>query len=201
MPCWRFGAVGVASGQAQAPVGELGVGGPDLAPADPVAALDWHGAGAEGGQVAPGVRLAEQLAPQLCRRQDLGQEAFLLLGRPMGQQGGADQVDADAADQLGRPGPGQLFDHHVVLERSQAATAVLLGPGETDPAVGGQFGLPAPSEGHRLRQVVEARGESDAVGPGQVLHQPRPERRSQRLLLSRGMQIHPPQHGTATPPR
>ena len=116
MPCWRLGAVGVAPGQAEAPVGELGVGGPYLAPADPVPALDRHGAGGERGQVAPGVGLAEELAPQLLRREDPGEEALLLLGRAVGQQRGAHQVDPDAAHQLGGPGPGQLLDHHVVLE-------------------------------------------------------------------------------------
>ena len=197
MPCWRLGAVGVAAGEAEAPVRELGVGGPDLAPADPVAAVDRHGAGGERGQVAPGVGLAEELAPQLARREDPGEEALLLLGRPVGQQGGSHEVDADAAHQLGGPGPRQLLDHHVVLERPQAAAAVLLGPGEPDPAVGRQLGLPPPPEGDRLGQVVEAGREPDAVGPRQVLHQPGPERRPQRLLLSRGVQIHRPQHGTA----
>ena len=176
MPCWRFGASGSLRVRQRPQSANWAYDVQTLRPRDPVAAVDRDGAGGERGQVAAGVGLAEELAPQLVGREDPGQEALLLLVRAVGQQRGPDQVDADAADQLGRPGPGQLLDHDVVLERAQAAAAVLLGPGDADPAVGGQLGLPAPPERDRLGQVVEARREPDAVGPGQVLHQPGPER-------------------------
>ena len=167
--------VGIRAGQAQPPVGELRVGRPHLATRDAVAAVHRDGARGQRSQVAAGVGLAEELAPQLLGREDARQEALLLLGRAVGQQGRPHQVDADAADQLGCPGPCQLLDHDVVLERAEAAAAVLDGPGHADPAVGGQVGLPAPAERDRLGQVVEARRESHAVGPREVLDQPRPE--------------------------
>ena len=95
--------IGIGAGQAQAPVGELRVGGPDLAARDAIPTLVAYGTGGQRRQIAAGIGLAEQLAPQLAGREDPGQEALLLLGRPVRQEGGPHQVDADAADELGGP--------------------------------------------------------------------------------------------------
>ncbi|MEZ5206348.1 MAG: hypothetical protein R2690_05070 [Acidimicrobiales bacterium] len=93
---------GVGARQHQAPIGELGVGRPHLLAGEaPPAAAVADRLGRQRSQVAAGARLREQLAPQRLGREDLRQPPRLLVGRAVGQQGGADQVDADAADQLG----------------------------------------------------------------------------------------------------
>src|SRR4029453_19511928 len=97
---------GIGPGQADAPVGELGVGGPDLLAGDPPAPVDPCGRGAQAGEVAAGVGLAEQLAEQGAGVEDPRQPAPLLLVGAVGQEGRTGQVEADAADLLGGPGPG-----------------------------------------------------------------------------------------------
>ena len=62
--------VGVGAGQAEAPGGELRVGGPDLAARHLEAPVDRRGPCGERGQVAPGVGLAEELTPDLLGRED-----------------------------------------------------------------------------------------------------------------------------------
>src|SRR6185312_388276 len=144
-----------------------------------------------------GVRFTEELAPEFLGGEDPWQEPRLLLLRTMRQERRSDEIDADATDQLRRPGPGQLLDDDVVLQCPEAAPAVRLGPGDAHPARRGQGTLPAPSERDRLGEVVEPWWEADAVGPREVFPQPGPERVAQHLLLGGGAEIHPPQHGTA----
>ena len=78
----------------------------------------------ERGQVAAGVGLAEQLAPQLLGREDGREPPRRCSGVPWANSVGPDQVDADAADQLGRPGAGQLLvDHDEVLGGAEPPAA------------------------------------------------------------------------------
>src|SRR5690606_33730653 len=111
------------------------------------APLRAHRAGRHRGEVAPGARLAEQLAPDLASREDRGEPPLLLLGGAVGEQGGADEVDPDPSDQLRRAGPGELLDDDEVLDRPRATAAVLLGPRHADPPALGELRLPLPSEG------------------------------------------------------
>src|SRR5262249_56104123 len=93
------------------------------------------------GEVTARAGLAEQLAPQRARREDVGQP-LLLLGSAVREQRGPDEVDADAADELRRACARELFDHDEVLDRAGAAPAVLLGPADADRTTPGQLALP-----------------------------------------------------------
>ena len=97
-----------------------------------------------------------------------GSHRALLLVGAVGEQGGPDEVDADAAHQLGRPGPGHLLGDQEVLGGPEAPAAELDGPGHPHPPVGGQGGLPLPAEGHHLGQVGRAGRRLGSVLPGQV---------------------------------
>ena len=134
------------------------------------------------GEVAARVRLAEQLAPELLGAQDLREPAGLLLRRAAGEQRRPDEVHADAADQLRRPGAGELLGDDVVADRAGVAPAVLLGPGDADPPAGRELGLPLPPERDLVGEVVEAGREALAVLPRQVLAQPRAALVAQRAL-------------------
>ena len=67
--------------QQLAEVGHLGVGRPDLRAGDDVVVAVAHRPGAQGGQVAAGVGLAEALAPHLLAAQDRREVALLLGAR------------------------------------------------------------------------------------------------------------------------
>ena len=169
--------VGVGAGQAQAPVGELGVGGPHLLAverpaADPVA-LGADGPGRERSQVAAGVGLAEQLAEEHVGRQDGGQPTRPLLVGAVGQQRGPDQVDADAPHQLGGPGPGQLLLHDVVGQRRRRPARRTPRARSRPPS--GLRPAGAASRGRRRpprRATAKRGGRPAAVLPGQVVAQP-----------------------------
>ena len=102
---------------------------------------------------------------------------------PWAMSVGRGQVDADAADDLGRPGPGQLLLHDVVLDRPGAAAAVLGRPRHPDQAGRGQLGLPLATEGHLVGQVVVLGRQPDAPLPRQVGPQPGPHLGPELLLL------------------
>ena len=178
-----LGSIGVGAGQAQAPVGELGVGGPHLLAAEPPAAVGGGGPGGEGGQVAAGVGLAEQLAEQLFGGEDRREPALFLLVGAVGQDGGADQVNADAADQLRGSGPGQLFLDDVVVHWAGASAAVGDWPGDADEAGFGEGRLPLAEVGDLFGQVVEQGRQALAVFPGKILLEPMAAFVSERLLV------------------
>ena len=96
----------------------------------------------------------------------------MLRRRAVGEERRADEVHADAADELGRPGAGQLLGDDVVADRSGVAAAVLGRPGHADPAAGRELALPLAPERHLVGEVVEARWQPDAVLPRQVLPEP-----------------------------
>ena len=64
----------------------------------------------------------------------------------MSEQGRPGEVDADAPDELGGARPGELFGDDVVLDRSAAAPAVFLGPGDADEPTTRELRLPGPAE-------------------------------------------------------
>ena len=123
---------------------------------DPEPAVDLLGLGRERREVAARLRLAEQLAPELLRREDRGEPPFLLLGRAVGEESGCHQVDRDASDQLRRSGPCHLLGDQEVLGRSEAPAAELGRPGHPHPAVGGQLGLPLAAERRPPRRDPES---------------------------------------------
>ena len=104
---------------------------------------------------------------------------------PCASSVGPDEVDADAADELGRAGAGQLLGHDEVLDGAGAAAAVLLGPPDADPATLGELGLPLAPERDLVGEVVEARRQPLAVLPRQVGAQPVAHFVAQRRLVGR----------------
>ena len=170
--------------------GELRVARPDLLPVEHVAAVDGIGARLQGRQVAPRARLAEQLAPDLRRVEDLRQPPSLLGIRPVREQRRADQVDADAADELRRAAAGELLGDDVVLDGTAAATAVLLGPGHAHPAAARELRLPLTPERDLLGEVVEAGRQALAVLPREVRAQPAADLVAQREFGGGGGEVH-----------
>ena len=152
----------VGAGQADAPPGELGVGGPHLLPVQHPPAVDRRGGGAQAGQVAPRIGLAEQLAPDLLGGEDRADPALLLVVGAVGEQGRSGQVDADPVDRLGRAGPGVLGVEDGDVDRRRAPPAELVGPVDADPPPGGELRLPAPdptrSRPRCARTAAAARG-------------------------------------------
>ena len=183
-PLLGAGRIDLGAGQAQAPGGELGVGRPDLAARHLEAPLDRRGPRGEGGQVAAGVGLAEELAPDLPRREDGRQVAQPLVLGAVGQECRAHQVDADPVDGLRGLGPGVLALVESDLHRRGTATAIGAGPVDTHPAVGRHGGLPLPAPGHLVGQVDEGGRAAQVIG------QPRPERGGEFLVLLVQREIH-----------
>jgi hypothetical protein len=105
------------------------------------------------------------------------------------QQGGADQVDPDPSDELGGAGAGELLGDDEMLDGPRAAPAVLRGPGDTDPAIRGEAGLPFAKEGDFLGEVVEPWGESPPVLPGKVVAQPGPEVVAEAFFVRGGGEV------------
>ena len=95
-----------------------------------------------------------------------GQPARLLLVGAVREQRRADEVDADAADELRRARPRELLGDDVVLDRARAAAAVLLAASATptQPAAR-ELRLPRAPERDLVGEVVEARRQALAVLP------------------------------------
>ena len=92
---------------------------------------------AEVAEVGAGVGLGVALAPDVLAAQDAGQVVLLLLlGAPL-QQRVAEHLDAEDVVAAARrhAGLGELLGHDHLLERRQAAAAVLLRPAEGEVAV------------------------------------------------------------------
>ena len=186
----RLRDVEVRAGEAPTPIRELRVARPDLLPVEHVAAVDGIGARLQGSEIAPRARLAEQLTPDLRRVEDLRQPPSLLRVRPVREQRRADQVDADAADELRRAAAGELLGDDVVLDGTAAATAVLLGPGHAHPAAARELRLPLTPERDLLGEVVEPGRQALAVLPREVRAQPAADLVAQREFGGGGGEVH-----------
>ena len=138
---------GVGPGQQNAVVGLPGVAGPDLLAVHPPGAGRAFGTGSKSRQVAAGVRLAEELAPDLRAVQDRRQEAALLLLAAVGDDGRPRPAGPDHRDRAGRARLGQLLADQVALERTGSTPAVFDRPGRRAPATFGEPALPLPA-GH-----------------------------------------------------
>src|SRR3546814_2538663 len=136
---------GVGAGQQEAPVGPVGLAGPDLLAVDHPRAVVHRGAGLDVGEVGARSGLAVALAPELGARDDPGQEAGPLLVGPEGDDRRSEQGLADVADPAGGPGPGVLLVVDDLAVQRQAPPALLLRPADARPAVGAEVALPGQS--------------------------------------------------------
>ena len=80
--------------------------------------------GADRGEVRAGVRLAEELAPELLGAQDRREEPELLVVGPVLEERRACEVDPDPPDELGSTGAGELLLHDEVGGGPESAAAV-----------------------------------------------------------------------------
>ena len=135
-------AVGIGPAHHEAPVGQVGQGGPHLlARDDPLVAVAL-GPGLDVGQVAAGVGLGIALAPQLGSLTDRREEAGLLLGRAVMDQGRAEQPLAHDVDPARGGGAGVLLVEDDLLGHGGPATPVLDRPAQAGPASPRQHLLP-----------------------------------------------------------
>jgi hypothetical protein len=78
-----------------------------------------------------------------------------------------------------------------MLDRTRAAAAVLRGPGDTDPAISREAGLPFTKKGDFLGEIVEPWGESSPVLPRQVVTQPGPDVVAEAFFVRGGGEVQP----------
>ena len=93
--------IGIGAREAPAPVGELRVARPHLLAVEHPTAVDLLGACAQRREITAGFGLAEELAPDLGRVEDVREPTGLLRFGAVREQRRPDQVDADAPDELG----------------------------------------------------------------------------------------------------
>ena len=108
--------VRIRPGDEDPEAGELRAARPDLLAVDDPLVAVAHRPGAEPGQVRPGPRLAEQLAPELLAGEHRRQVALLLLRRAGEQDGRPGPADADRVDSKDQP--SQQRQHQGDLLRS-----------------------------------------------------------------------------------
>ncbi len=159
---------GVRPGQADPPVRHVRRRRPHLLALQPPPAVGPDGPGREGGQVRPGPRFAEELAPHDLAAQGRGDEALPLLVGAVSQ----DRRQGPLADHQARlldPGPLELLgnDHLLGRRRRDPVRAGVVrgdqaGRGQPGPALlGRQRGHP----GQDLRYGYTERGVRVDVGP------------------------------------
>ena len=159
------GGVRVRTGETDPPPRVTRVARPYLLSAEQPAVVHGFGASRQRREVAPRSGLAEQLAPDLLGGEDPGKPPPALLVRPVREQGGSGEVDADPVDRLGGASACVLHVEDRDLDGRGAASSVLGRPVDADPASGRQLRLPLPSPGHLLvdrpegRWVLDVRGE------------------------------------------
>ena len=136
--------VSVGAGEQEHPVRLAGPGRPHLLAVDhPLLAVE-HGASGQRGEVAPGPRFGEALAPAVVTTEDPRQEPPLLrLGAPP-QQRAAEHLDTErVVVSHGRDaGTGELLHQHDLLAPAEPGSAVLRRPRDPQQPVGRQRGTP-----------------------------------------------------------
>ena len=90
----------------------------------------------------------------------------------MSHEGRTDEVDADAADDLGGAGPSEFLLHDEVRQRAGGTSAARNGPGDPDPSTAGESPLPLSSECDLIGEIVESRWKAGSVFPREVVVQP-----------------------------
>ena len=141
MPSWRLARLRVGAHQAEAPVGVVRGGGPDLLAVDDVVVALPLRRGPQAGEVGAGAGLGEALAPPVVEVGGARQEALLLrLGAELHQHR-AEHGDVEG-EQLRRRRREVLLQEDHPLDRGPARAAPFLRPGEGGPALGIQDALP-----------------------------------------------------------
>ena len=97
-------------------------------------------------EIRAGIRLGEALAPDVVAAEDPLEVRGLLLGRSLGHDRRADDLEPDLADQRRRARPRELLVGDDLLHQRRAAAAVLGRPGEIDEPRLVQLALPAAEE-------------------------------------------------------
>ena len=114
-----------------------------------------------------------------------GSQRCFCSGVPWASSVGPDEVDADAADELGRPGPRQLLGHDVVLDRRRRrARRTPRASATPTQRPSASLRLPLAPERDLLGEVVEAGRQPLAVLPRQVGPQPVAHLGAQRRLVN-----------------
>ena len=127
--------------QAEDPVGDIGVGGPDLGPATDQVIPVAHGPHLQRGQVRSGLRFGIALAPEMLAGQDAGQIMRLLFRAAMPDQRRSAHRDAHGG-QRRCPGQRAFPGKDETLGDAEFCPAMLLGPVWRGPAARVQPALP-----------------------------------------------------------
>ena len=121
--------------QRDAVVVAMGARGPDLGAVDPEAARHRLGTGADRGKVGARVGLAHADREEALAGGDARQDRLALLLAAEAQQQRAGLAVGDPVGAGGRAVAQQLLGDDVALEEALLRAAILLGPGDADPAL------------------------------------------------------------------
>jgi len=108
--------------------------GPHLLAVDDEMVAVVDSSGSEAREIAAGVGLGKALAPQFVGVEDARQVALLLLLGPPMNEARAEQVEPAGPRQDRSAGAREFLVEDDLLHKVGAAAAILLGPGEPDPA-------------------------------------------------------------------
>jgi hypothetical protein len=121
--------------QAEDPVGEIGIGGPDLLAVDDEIIAIAFGAGLQRRKIRSGIRLGIALAPANQASRDLGQVFLLLRVGSVFEECRPEHGDAKRGQRLARSERGHLLAHDLCLFGIETATAIFPGPVRYRPAL------------------------------------------------------------------
>ncbi len=127
-------SVGVGPGHQDAPVADSTSGAPDLLAVDHEGVTIGDCRGPQRRKIAPGLGLAEELAPHLVGLDDRAEVSLLLLRSPELEQPLACQDEPDHVDECRDFGVGALLDPDRLMLRREAAAAVLGRPVDPRPS-------------------------------------------------------------------
>jgi hypothetical protein len=175
------GHVVVRAGEEEAPLGLVGVTGPDLLARDDIVVPVAVGSRAQGGQVRARVGLAEALAPAVTTADDAGKEALCDLVAGM-LEDPLHEV-AQAGPWWG-PGGGQLLVDDDLEDARPTVSTDLDGPGHAEEPGVVERAVPV---GHPGPVVVVGRGRRES---GIVVQQPGSEPESEFGLLRGVTEVH-----------
>src|SRR5580704_7566029 len=138
-----FGGGRVGANDEFAPVADPAVACPDFLPVYDVLIAVETRFGLQTGEIGTRVWLGEALAPDFFSAQDFRDVAFFLSFRSVGNDGGADETQAERVGHGRRFNARHLFPKYGLLHQRGTAPAVFLGPGNRGPAALLQFLLPS----------------------------------------------------------
>src|SRR5262249_42927307 len=118
----------------EAPVGDVGVAGPDLLPVDDQRVALALRARAERSQIGACPRLGESLAPELFTRQKRANEGAALGVAAVTEKRGADQIDIGGGRRARRAHLVERLVEEPALDGRRRAATVLARPGDGGPA-------------------------------------------------------------------